>query len=165
VCARPCPYRVGGASLLGWLGVTRGRPGTADGLGPFSLDSIADYDGDYTILVLFLMGYIKWNGLLGLESMMGQPSGSGVRTFLATDALCPCGNGHRQECLCYWESSCRTDWRRTLAPLTMSWGRENSWGAWLMPLMLGMKIMPMGARRPMLWASWVAPLGSGLAVR
>jgi len=33
----------------------------------------------------------------------------------------------------------------TFAPFVMSAGRENSFGAWLMPPMLGTKIMPIGA--------------------
>jgi hypothetical protein len=35
----------------------------------------------------------------------------------------------------------------TFAPFSMSFGRENSFGEWLMPPMLGMKIMPTGPMR------------------
>jgi hypothetical protein len=41
----------------------------------------------------------------------------------------------------------------------MSSGRENSRGEWLMPPMLGTKIIPTDVSRAMSCASWPAPLG------
>ena len=59
-------------------------------------------------------------------------------------------------------SKARTACKRTLAPFSISCGRENSLGEWLIPPMLGMKIMPMGPMRAIYCASWPAPLGIDL---
>jgi len=53
----------------------------------------------------------------------------------------------------------------TFAPFVMSSGREYSRGEWLIPPMLGTKIIPIGASRAMFCASCVAPLGSNFVVR
>src|SRR5579863_9638141 len=56
-------------------------------------------------------------------------------------------------------SSLSSVFSRTFAPLVMSAGRENSFGAWLIPPMLGMKIMPIGQIWATSCASCPAPLG------
>src|SRR2546422_6242103 len=53
---------------------------------------------------------------------------------------------------------------RTFAPLAMSSGRENSFGEWLIPPTLGMKIIPIGAIGASSCASWPAPLGMNFVV-
>jgi len=47
----------------------------------------------------------------------------------------------------YCASKARTVCTRTLAPFSMSCGRENSFGEWLIPPILGTKIMPIGPMR------------------
>src|SRR3984893_13156279 len=51
----------------------------------------------------------------------------------------------------------------TFAPFSMSPGRENSLGEWLIPPTLGMKIMPIGPRLAISCASCAAPLGMAIA--
>src|SRR5207244_13431222 len=65
----------------------------------------------------------------------------------------------------YYRSTFSSVRNNTFAPFSISFGRENSFGEWLMPPTLGMKIMPTGARRAMSWASWPAPLGICLVVK
>ena len=56
-------------------------------------------------------------------------------------------------------SNASTVCSNTFAPFSMSCGRENSLGEWLMPLMEGTKIIPTGPMRAISCASWPAPLG------
>src|SRR5206468_10667357 len=53
----------------------------------------------------------------------------------------------------YYRSTFSSVRNNTFAPFSMSFGRENSFGEWLMPPTLGIKIMPTGARRAMSCAS------------
>ncbi len=53
----------------------------------------------------------------------------------------------------------------TFAPFVICSGLVNSEGAWLMPPLLGTKIMPIGAMSLRLCASCPAPLGMCIALR
>jgi hypothetical protein len=55
----------------------------------------------------------------------------------------------------FWPSNSITVQNRTFAPFKISSGFEYSAGAWLIPPTLGTKIIPHGANRPMLCASWL----------
>ena len=58
----------------------------------------------------------------------------------------------------------RTAWRRAFAPRSSEAASVNSSGAWLMPLTLGTKSIPVGMTRATIPASWPGPLGKRIGV-